>query len=185
MRRGFKTWAENLALEQRRNLSLRDVSSLPARVLADHLEITIIAPNGIPDIPQNILVQLHNADHESWSAITLERNNCTLIIHNQTHSPRRQESDIMHELAHILCNHQPSQLVKLDYFPIPFRSYNPIQEEEASWLGGCLQLPRAALLWAIHRGMNNEAIAQHFGSSCDLVRFRRQVTGVDKQIYHR
>jgi hypothetical protein len=91
----------------------------------------------------------------------------------------------MHELAHILCNHQPAQLVKLDYFPIPIRSYDPVQEEEASWLGGCLQLPRDALLWAIRRGMNNPMIVEHFGASMDLVRYRRQITGVDFQVSRR
>lgn len=185
MRRGFKTWAERLALEQRSNLNLGNVSPLPARALAGYLEVTVIAPHQIPGIPQNILHQLQYADHESWSAITLERNGCTLIIHNQTHSPRRQESDIMHELSHILCNHEPSQLVKLDFFPIPFRSYDPVQEEEASWLGACLQLPRNALLWAVRRGMNNSMIVEHFGASMDLVKYRRQITGVDFQIRRR
>src|SRR6266496_3225282 len=100
MRRGFKTWAENLALEQRRLLSLGDVAALPARILGFHHEVTIISPDEIPGIPLNVVQHLQHTDPESWSATTFERNGCTIIIYNKTHSPHRQESDLMHELAH-------------------------------------------------------------------------------------
>lgn len=72
--------------------------------------------------------------------------------------------------------------MKLDYFPYPIRSYDPVQEDEASWLGGCLQLPRSALLWAIRRGMNNDMMVDYFGASMDQVKYRRQITGVDFQV---
>ena len=185
MRRGFKTWAENLALQQRRLLSLSDVAALPARMLGSYLDVTIIAPDEIPGISPSVLHHLHNADPESWSATTFVRNGCTIIIYNKAHSHRRQESDIMHELAHILCDHQPSQLVRSEFLSIPLRSYDFSQEEEASWLGGCLQIPRDSLLWAIDRGMNNAMLVEHFGASLDLVRYRRQVTGVDRQLSRR
>lgn len=182
MRRGFKTWAENLALEKRRILSLSDVAVLPARVLGDHLETTIISPDEIPGITENILHRLQYADPESWSATTFEHNGCIIIIYNKTHSPHRQESDLMHELAHILCKHQPTQLLKSNIFPFPLRSFDANQEDEATWLGGCLQIPRTALMWAIRQGMNNSMMVEHFGASLDQVRFRRQITGVDRQM---
>lgn len=182
MRRGFKTWAEKLALEQRNKLNLGDVSPLPARLLADHLGVFIVSPKDLPGLSPKILNQVLGVDPKSWSAITFERDGCTIIIHNTTHSPRRQESNLMHEIAHILLEHQPSQIIKDDYINIPLRTYNSKQEEEAVWLGGCLQLPRKALLWSIRRGMNNSMIVAHFGASLDLVRYRRQVTGVDRQI---
>ena len=185
MRRGFKTWAENLALEKRRILSLSDAAALPARVLGDHLETIIISPNEIPGFPEHMRNRLQYADPDSWSATTFVRNGCTVIIYNNVHSPRRQESDIMHELSHLLCNHQPSQLVRTDFFPFPLRSYDVNQEEEASWLGGCLQLPRPALLWAMSRGMNDSMMVEHFGASIDLVRYRRQITGVNLQMTRR
>lgn len=185
MRRGFKTWAEKLALEQRRILNLQDTAALPARLLGDHLDITIISPDEIPGIPASTLQHLQYADPDSWSATTFTRNGCTVIIYNKTHSRRRQESDIMHELAHVICNHKPSQLVKLDNFPFPLRSYNADDEDEASWLGGCLQVPRTALLWAIRRGMNEQMMVEYFNASSDLIRYRRQITAVDRQVARR
>lgn len=88
----------------------------------------------------------------------------------------------MHELAHILCEHEPSKLVQIDPSIPVLRTFDPVQEDEAIWLGGCLQLPRPALLWAIRRGMDNTAIEKHFCASDDIVRYRRQITGVDRQL---
>jgi len=62
------------------------------------------------------------------------------------------------------------------------RSFNPKDEEEAAWLGGVLQIPRVALLQLVRRGYSNEALATHFRASDDMVRFRRNVTGIDAQL---
>jgi hypothetical protein len=185
MRRGFKTWAEKLALEQRSALTLGPEAPLPARLLASYHDVVILEPAEIPGIPQSVLNQLLGFDSDSWSALSFERNGQIVIIHNPVHSPRRQESNLMHELAHVLCNHEPSHLVQSINFPFALRTYNSDQEEEARWLGGCLQLPRAALMWAIRHGMNNAMIVKHYGASVDLVRFRRQITGIDRQMGRR
>lgn len=185
MRRGFKTWAEKQALEQRLALSLRPEAPLPARLLAGYHNVTIIEPAEIPGITQSILNQLLMLDPDSWSAVSFVRNSCTVIIHNPVHSARRQESNLMHEMAHILCNHQPSQLLQSFNVPFALRTFNSDQEDEAKWLGGCLQLPRPALMWAIRRGMNNAMMVGYYGASADLVRFRRRMTGVDRQLGRR
>ena len=44
MRRGFKTWAENQAKEQRHKLDLKADAPLPARQLASWLKIPIFGP---------------------------------------------------------------------------------------------------------------------------------------------
>jgi hypothetical protein len=67
-------------------------------------------------------------------------------------------------------------------FPWALRTFDAQQEEEAEWLGGCLQVPRDAVLQLVRRCYGNEAIAAHFGSSEDMVRFRRNMTGIDKQV---
>lgn len=185
MRRGFKTWAEKQALDQRRALSLRPEAPLPARLLAGNYNVAIIEPAAIPGITQSILNQLLSADPDSWSAVSFVRNGCTVIIHNPVHSARRQESNLMHEMAHILCNHQPSHLLQSVQVPFALRTFDSDQEDEAIWLGGCLQLPRPALMWAIRHGMDNTMIVEHYGASVDLVRFRRRMTGVDRQLGRR
>ena len=182
MRHGYKAWAERVALEQRKLLHLTGNAPLPARLLAEQLEIPVLSPTEILGITPDILARLLQVDIQSWSAITLPTKDVTLIIYNPNHSPRRQESDLMHELAHVLCEHPPAQLVQIDPSFPPLRSYDEAQEEEAIWLGGCLQIPRDALLWAIRRGMGEAKIETHFCASNEIVRYRRQVTGVDKQM---
>lgn len=63
--------------------------------------------------------------------------------------------------------------------------FDAAQEAEAAYLGGCLQIPREGLLWALRRHMSTAEIARHFGASELMVRYRRNVTGVDRQVARR
>lgn len=60
--------------------------------------------------------------------------------------------------------------------------YNDVHEEEANCLAGTLLLPREALLQAIRRGMTDGAMTKHFGVSPQLLKMRRGVIGVDRQL---
>jgi hypothetical protein len=181
MQRGFKTWAERQALEQRRHLDLSANAPLPATQLAEYFGIVIVSPEHISGMTQEHLECLLHRDQSSWSAITVSVNTVTMIIHNTGHSRIRQESNLMHEVAHIICKHTPSELIRVGGLPFLLRDYNADQEEEASWLGACLQLPRPALWWAVKRRMTVDEMVQHFQASEQLIRYRRQMTGVDRQ----
>jgi Zn-dependent peptidase ImmA (M78 family) len=88
----------------------------------------------------------------------------------------------MHELAHIICEHKVSDEI-LNTGLIGFlRNHDVQQENEAEWLGSCLQLPRPALVWALKEKMNNGEIAEYFNASEEMVRYRINITGVNKQI---
>jgi IrrE N-terminal-like domain len=181
MRRGFKTWAEQQAIEQRRHLGLKADAPLSAVRLASYLGITVVDPGQVPGMSPEHLECLLQRDRSSWSAITVQVNTCTMIIHNTGHALTRQESNLMHEIAHIICKHTPMELVRIGGLSFLLREYNADQEEEASWLGACLQLPRSALWSAVKRRMTMAEMVQYFLASEDLVRFRRQMTGVDRQ----
>ena len=88
----------------------------------------------------------------------------------------------MHELAHDILDHEVGRFETLPGFTFSLRSYNPVQEKEAEHLGACLQLPRPALTWALRQGMNDQEIADHYGASLRMVTFRKNTTGVVKQI---
>ncbi len=181
MRRGFKTWAEHQAIELRRHLGLGADVPLPATQLATYFGITIVSPEHIPGMSREHLECLLQRDQSSWSAITVNVNTGTTIIHNTSHARTRQESNLMHEIAHIICKHASSELIRVGGLPFLLREYNADQEEEASWLGACLQLPRPALWWAVKRRLTVAEMVQHFQASEELIRFRRQVTGIDRQ----
>ncbi|HEY3411896.1 MAG TPA: ImmA/IrrE family metallo-endopeptidase [Armatimonadota bacterium] len=182
MRRGFKQDAEREALAYRKTLSLAGHMKLPAADLAKHLGIRIITPRDVPGLSAMDLSRLLEADEGSWSGVTLTRAGFSIIICNPSHSLRRQESDIMHELAHLICRHDPATRLDLRDCPFFLRTYDQAQEDEANWLGGALQVPRAGLVWAMVRKMDKQAMALHFGASEQMVEFRCRMTGIRKQI---
>lgn len=80
----------------------------------------------------------------------------------------------MHELAHVLLEHP-----MVGFSPetgLPLR--NQQHEDEATYLGGCLQIPRLGLKWAVAHGYASKQIAEHFGASESMVRFRSNVTRI-------
>lgn len=181
MRRGFKTWAEKRSAELRSAVQVPIHGHLSAIVLADHLNLTVIGPEDLPEVPPSVLEELLILHPECWSAFTIPLLDGALIVHNTSHTLPRQESNLMHEIAHVLCGHQGASVQCSGKLPWAFRTYNKDQEDEANWLGACLQIPRAGLLWAVNGGMADEAIADHFRASGALVKFRRNTTGVDIQ----
>jgi len=182
MRRGFKSWAEKKSIEFRRILGLQPLSAMPALRLAAHLGVIVIGPSAIPGIPAEVVKCLLGECRGLWSAITIVGSDNVLIVYNSSHADTRQESDLMHELAHLICEHKPARIEPPGRFPWALRTFDLVQEREAEWLGGCLQIPRDAILFLVRRGYDNEAIAAQFAASEDMVRFRRNMTGVDKQI---
>jgi Zn-dependent peptidase ImmA (M78 family) len=174
---GFKTEAERISEQQRAQLGLSIFSPLNAFDLADHLEIPILPFNEI--LPEDQAKKLIEKD---VSALWMP--NCDgdpIILNNPTHSAYRQQSDIMHEIAHILRKHTTSEEVRRLCLLLNLRSYNKVQEEEAIYLGGCLQITRAGLLWTLKQNYTHEQIAEYYGASIDMVRFRINSTGVERQ----
>lgn len=182
LRRGFKTEAERIAVEARHLVGVPERSPLQACALAKRLGVVVIGPLDIPDLPENVAAQMLVQHADRWSACTFKAGDVHFIVHNTTHEPPRQESDLMHELAHIWCKHKPGRIEPPGRLPWASRTFDAVQEEEAAWLGGCLQIPREALLWFIRRRFDNVAIAAHFNASEEMVRFRRNITGVDAQL---
>jgi len=175
--RGFKTEAERISEQQRAQLGLSIFSPLNAFDLANYLEI--------PVIPFNELLQEEEAKkliEKDVSALWMP--NCDgdpIILNNPTHSACRQQSDIMHEIAHILRKHTTSEEVRRLCLLLNLRSYNKAQEEEAIYLGGCLQITRTGLLWALKQNYTHEQIAEYYCASVEMVKFRINSTGVERQ----
>jgi Zn-dependent peptidase ImmA (M78 family) len=180
--RGFKAEAERLSCELRAQLGLSSNSILRANDLIAHLGIILVEPIHIPGMSAEILNNL-NKGSDQWSAVTLhDKFGQPIIINNPVHAPTRRESDLMHEVAHILRKHKPAKIgFSFGSASLVLRSYDEGQEDEAKFLGACLQIPRKGLAWAIGRQMDNSLIGEHFGASEALVRFRRNLTGVDIQ----
>lgn len=179
--RGFKSWAENSALTIRSGLGLRHVDPLEGRVLAGDLGVRVWTPHYVPGLARETLEYLVSPEGDEWSALTVRAGRTDLIVLNPAHSLARQNSDLMHELAHIIRNHEPAQILISEGAGVGLRTFNEVQEAEANWLAGCLLLPRAAVAYHLARGMARETLAECFGVSMDLLRYRINVTGLGRQ----
>lgn len=180
LRRGFKTEAEKTAEHYRAELNISKFGALNAFALAEHLGVLVA---GISDIlPEEEVKKLHNpAKQESFSALlTKNIDNDSVIIHNNLHSEYRQQSNLMHELAHYICGHEiPKEILELN-LPLNLRYFNPVHEEEAKYLGGCLQITRAGLMWKTKSNFSETDISDYYGASIEMVKYRLNTTGVLK-----
>lgn len=161
---------EEVATTQRNQLSCKAFERLPASVLAQYLQATIFTPETVPNAEPGQVKVLCSSDN--WSAGIICKNPLW-IVHNSRHAPTRQESNLMHELAHVILKHK-----MVGYDPktgLPQRRQQ--DEDEAVYLGGCLQIPKRGLLWAVQKKMLVAQIALHFNASEEMVNFRINVTG--------
>jgi hypothetical protein len=180
LKRGFKAQAERHAAHYRNELGIKDHAPLPARELAEYLKVSLLTPADIPGIDDELLRLLLVDGKDVWSAAIYRKEEREYIIHNPTHSLFRQESDLMHELALAICKHDLNDLeTAIMGCVIPLRKYDQDQEDEAEWLGSCLQLPQKALVHHfIYKKMNESSISQLFTASEQMVRYRIGVSGV-------
>ncbi|MBB6001433.1 ImmA/IrrE family metallo-endopeptidase [Arcicella rosea] len=168
----FKQWAENKSLELRLQNGLKSYDYISAQQLANYLGVKIFTPNEIPRMSLDVFDSIKN----NWSANTLICGDKYYIIHNNTHSPQRQQSNLMHEMAHIILKHSPEQLISAN--GLLLRHINEQNEKEAEWLGGCLQLPRQLLFELFRRGESVDNIICKYQVSIEMLRYRTNVTGL-------
>lgn len=182
MRRGFKAWCERAAGDYRRTLGVSPTAAFDPNRLAAHLGVRVTTPAGIPTLSAAARRQLLETDPDSWSAVTLVRGNAGLVVLNSAHSEARRRSSLAHELAHLILNHA-ADATHLGEPGLLFRgSFDREQEEEATWLAGCLLVPRDGLLAARRQTDSEEALARRFEVSRDLIRWRLRMTGVLRQV---
>lgn len=181
-RRGFKTWAEEIALRVRHKLKLPDNAPLDPFQLAGLLSVVVLGPDEVCGLADECRRRLANDHSENWSAITVANGKHHLIVVNTAHAPTRRNSDLAHELAHVILGHEPSMMFASPGSGIALRTHNKEQEDEANWLAGCLLLPRDALFSIRRRRLSDEEACQEYGISVAMLRFRINASGVDIQL---
>jgi Zn-dependent peptidase ImmA (M78 family) len=182
LERGFKSWAERTATSLRGDLGLCANDPLQPSALARYLEVRLWTPRDVPGLPPAVLDQLLEKDPWGWSAISVLQGTAAVTIYNPRHSPGRQASDVVHELAHIILGHEPARLIMSHDGSFVMRSYDQKHEDEANWLAWSLLLPREGLLACRRRNLTALEIANRFGVTDTLVNFRLRMTGVDAHI---
>lgn len=170
--RGFKAKAERIAIQHREALGIHACAPLNAFKLAEYLGVKIysITDFGVT-LPETII-----GNNPEWSALTIStKKGNRIIIHNPYNSITRQQSDIMHEIAHILCEHKRAQEEYDFEIPWGMHEYDDRQEEEAKCLGATLQLAKPCLLWARKRNMTIDQVSSYFNASHEMVQYRKNM----------
>lgn len=178
LRRGFKSEAERIARDVRTELGMKATQPVEPELLARLLGIEVRAGDEL--IPRERFSELESIQPDSFSACTLRPlPDRLVVVYNPLSAESRRRSDVAHELAHALLDHDLSRVERLG--DVTFLSCDPTQEEEAAWLSGCLLLPRALLLAEVRGGSDAKDIAKRCGVSERMAQYRLDVTGVVRQ----
>ena len=178
LRRGFKSECERIAERIRAEAHLSTGAQVTPEALAKHLDVEVLAGDTL--LPRGRFEELRELQDDAFSACTFPPiDGRTVVVYNPLSSIGRRNSDVAHELAHILLGHELSRVETIG--ENTFLSCDPQQEEEAGWLAGCLLLPRELLLQEVRRGGNAAAIAEKYDVSPDMATYRINVTGVLRQ----
>lgn len=174
MRRGFKAEAERLAASTRTEMGLTQVDGLDAVKLAEHVGATVRCADELTT--RDKLEALEELQPGAFSACTFQIGTRHYIVYSPLSTLGRRQSDLAHEVAHLLLKHELKEIQQLG--PLTFYSCDPHEEQEANWLAGCLLLPRSLLVRAARQGLDAAAIAEKFVVSEQMANYRLRATGV-------
>lgn len=174
---GFKSYAKRLAADARAEIGLSAVDPLDHLMLASSLEIPIYPMSQyLKECP--CLGYFASTGQQHFSAITLFDDVWRMIIHNDTHAPCRQKSNIVHELAHALLQHPPAPPLNEK----GGRNYDSGIEGEANWLAGELLVPDDAAVRIVKDKLDESMAAERYGVCPKMLTYRLQVTGARTRV---
>lgn len=171
--RGFKAEAERRAAALWSELGTSITERVDLDAAAAALGARIVLADAL--VGRSRLEQLEELQPFAFSACTFDIRNQPVIVLNPLRNEGRSRSDCAHELSHLLLRHEmrvPERIGGLVFF-----TGNADQEDEAGWMAGALLLPRPAVVRAAHSGMDAAAIAEFFGTTEEMARFRMNATG--------
>ena len=179
--RGFRTEANAYAREFREELGLQPHAPLSPWALAEHLAIPVVALSDFSsEIPAEVCCLL-GRERSSFSAATVFRGRRRLIVHNDAHHPRRQASNIAHELSHGILGHPLTPPLN-DH---GCRHFDKAIEDEANWLGPALLISEEAALFIVERGLSMPDAIRIYGVSEQIITMRINIIGARKRIARR
>jgi len=154
---------------------------LPIDVLARHLGVTVVSAETL--VPIERLEEIERLQAFAFSAATFEIKGRHIVVTNPLRTSGRLASDVAHELAHLLLEHELGEVREID--GVLFRTCRPDEEEQATVFGGTMLLPRPLMMKAALAGKGPEEIAAECGVTLEMARFRFNTTGVARQAARR
>lgn len=181
LRRGFVAEANRWAIDLRAELGLEANAPLCPWKLAKHLEIPIYLLSEMPVCKEReILLEKQNG--HDFSGVVCFDGIAAFIVINDAHEPKRQVSDIAHELAHILLRHPRSSILRRD----GVREFSSEHELEAERLGPTLLVSDAAALRACNlienRHVTMSDLSDRWKISKEVIQMRINLSGAIRRI---
>lgn len=178
---GSRANAEKQAQDCRRDLAVAPTAALDLMELGRRLGVGLVSADTLID--RSWLDDPERLQAFTFSAATFIIGGRRFIVTNPVRTPGRLTSDVAHELAHLLLDHDLTEIQEIA--GVPFRTCSPGQEDQATALGCTLLLPRPLLLAAANRGLDSDRVATAYGVTTEMARYRYSTTGVAKQIQRR
>ncbi|WP_446422494.1 ImmA/IrrE family metallo-endopeptidase [Coleofasciculus sp.] len=178
LRRGFKKEANNYSREFRAELGLKPHAPLCPWKLSDLLGIPVVPLSEFKNECPTQTDYLTQKNRECFSAVTVFNGHRRLIVHNDSHHPHRQASNIAHELSHGILQHPPTA----PFSEYGCRNFNKTIEDEANWLGPALLISEEAALHIVKRKISMDEAANFYGATKQVIRMRINVTGAKKRV---
>jgi hypothetical protein len=166
-RRGFKAEANRTALRVRAQMGLNAVDPIDPAAVCAHFDIKLIKLSEIDQC--SVFLDSNNS---AFSAMTVPCGPTTAIVHNDSHHPYRQRSNICHELAHCFLGHQCTPPLTSS----GERARDGGIEAEANFLAGTLLMPNEAAIYIVRSGLVAQAQGL-YGVSRPMLDYRLKISG--------
>lgn len=168
-RRGFQAEANRIAVRIREQMGLEAIAPLNPIAVCERFEIRLLKlselKTGSPFLGN---------DSSVFSAVTVPCGFNMAIVHNDSHHPNRQRSNICHELAHCFLGHKSTPpLTKTGE-----RARDGGVEAEANFLAGALLVPKEAAIHIVTNGLEPHA-QRMYGVSQQMLTYRLHVSGAN------
>jgi Zn-dependent peptidase ImmA (M78 family) len=177
-RRGFKTEANQLSKDIRRELGLSPESPLNPWKLADYLGIPIWTMSEMRSLAPNAVNYFTLRNTSEFSATTVFYGNTRTIVHNDAHSHGRQSNNICHEISHGLLLHPPQPALDAG----GCRNWNSDFEEEANFLSAALLVSEEAALYIVSNNISVADAAIRYGASEQVINWRLRITAAHTRV---
>lgn len=173
-RRGFKAHANRIAVRVREKMGLAPTDPIDPFEVCEQFGIKVIRLRDLDPASRFLFDEV-----SAFSAVTVPCGIDTAIVHNDSHHPNRQRSNVSHELAHCFLGHECTPPLTED----GERTRDGTVEAEANFLAGSLLIPNEAALFIVSSGLMSEA-QRLYGVSKQMLTYRLRVSGAHT-IYRR
>jgi len=164
------------AIEIKRAYEFGPYDMIDPVVLADRMEVPLVAPVWFDRLPASVAEQLLGPLAGTWSAGSLPVAGRLHVLLNPRHGQARQNITLMEELVHEALGHPPSTLTREG--SIAIRTCRREVEEEAYAVAAALLMPYRSTFNHVNSGLPIEALPAGAEVSLDCRQFRVKTAGL-------